>query len=235
VTSLVVHAPKVEVLETRVGENRSVTLSDGSHLSMGGFSKIEVRMEPSRRAFNLIRGEALFAVAKDPARPFSVQAGAATVTALGTQFDVQRNTDRVVVSVVEGRVRVQPLRAAVPVAWLEPVVPSVAHGAATELDAKHRATVDKRGIGTATALPDVSVATAWQSGRLSFDDEPLRYVVEVVNRYSAKQIVIADPAIADLQVSGTVLGDHIDGWVASLKTAFGVRSTEDEGTIRLAR
>jgi transmembrane sensor len=90
-------------------------------------------------------------------------------------------------------------------------------------------------MGPAVDLPDVSVATAWQGGRLSFDDEPLRYAVEVVNRYSRKRIVIADPAIANVRVSGTVLGDHIDGWVASLDTAFGIHATEDDSEIRLAR
>jgi transmembrane sensor len=234
-TFIAVRAGTVEVLETRVGENRAVRLADGSRISMGGASRIEVRMESRRRELTLVRGEALFAVAKDAARPFSVHAGAATVTAVGTQFDVRRNVDRVVISVLEGRVRVQPLRAVVPVAWLAPVVPSIARGNPAELDAKHRATVDEHGMGAAVALPEVSVATAWESGRLSFDDEPLRYVVEVVNRYSGKRIVIADSEIADLRVSGTVLGEHIDGWVASLNTAFGIRATEDDGTITLAR
>lgn len=234
-TWVAVRAHNLEVLETRVGENRTVTLADGSQVSMGGSSKIEVRMEATRRELTLVRGEALFAVAKDAARPFSVHAGSATVTAVGTQFDVRRSTDRLVISVLEGRVRVQPLRAVVPIAWLEPIVPSLAQGDASELDAKHRATVDEHGVSPATALPNTSVATAWQSGRLSFDDEPLRYVVECVNRYSGKRIVIATPEISDLRVSGTILGDHIDGWVASLHTAFGIRATEDDGTISLAR
>jgi hypothetical protein len=118
---------------------------------------------------------------------------------------------------------------------LHRIVPSVVRGDPTDLDAKHRATVDEQGMGAAVVLPDVSVATDWQSGRLSFDDEPLQYVVDVVNRYSGKRIVIADSRIADLRISGTVLGDHIDGWVASLNTAFGIRATEDEETIALAR
>ena len=230
-----VDAAAVEVFETRVGENRSVTLADGSRVSMGGHSRVEVQLGSERRELNLVRGEALFAVATDSLRPFSVHAGRAVVTAVGTQFDVQRTADRVVVSVVEGRVRVQPLRAVVPMAWLDPVVPSVARGAPTELEANHRATVDRRGMAAATALPSISIATAWQSGRLSFDDEPLRYVVEVVNRYSRKRIVIADVELAELRVSGTVLGDHIEGWVASLDTAFGIHASQDETSIRLSR
>src|SRR5690606_20482761 len=134
---------------------------------------------------------------------------------------------RVIVSVLEGRVRVQPMRALVSLPWLEDIVPSVNEGRAAEVDARHRALVDEHGIGETAALPDVGVATGWQDGHLSFDNEPLRYVVEVVNRYSEQRIVIADPALEDLRVSGTVLDNHVTGWVASLDAALGIQATTD--------
>lgn len=225
----------VEVLETRVGENRTLMLADGSRLSMGGQSRVEVTLGVTRRVVTLMRGEALFSVAHDTARPFSVQAGSATVTAVGTEFNVRRSEDQVTVSVLEGRVMLQPMRALVPVPWLEDVSPVVTRGASQPLDAGNRAMVDRQGMGALPPLADASVATAWQRGRLAFEDESLKYVVDVVNRYSAKRIVIGDPGIEALRFSGTVMGDHIEGWVASLDTAFGIRAVEDAGEIQLVR
>lgn len=224
-----------KVLETRVGENRTVTLADGSRVSLGGQTRVMVNLQARLRQLTLSEGEALFAVAKDTARPFVVRAGSATVTAMGTQFNVQRTEDRVVVSVLEGQVQVQPIRTVVPVPWLEEIAPTVSRGDGKALNAGHRTVVDRSGLVAMATLPDVSVATAWQRGRLDFEDEPLRYVIEVVNRYSAKRIEIEDADIAELRISGTVEEDHIAGWVASLDTAFGIRATEDAETIRLRR
>jgi transmembrane sensor len=222
-----------EILETRVGENRTVTLADGSRVSLGGQSRVKVNLRARQRDLTLSRGEALFVVAKDATRPFVVRAGSATVTAVGTQFNVQRTADRVVVSVLEGKVDVQPMLAVLAIPGLEGLSPVVVHGQDKSLNAGHRAVVDRDGMGATVNLPDMSVATAWERGRLAFEDEPLRYVVEIVNRYSRRQIVIEDSGIADLRVSGTVVEDHIDGWVASLNTAFGIRADEDGETIRL--
>jgi len=104
---------------------------------------------------------------RDAARPFVVRAGSAIV-AVGTQFNVQR-TDRVVVSVREGQVKVQPMRAVLPMPWLEELAPVIAQGKDKALDAGHRAIVDRAGMGATAKLSDVSVATAWEHGRLAFE------------------------------------------------------------------
>jgi transmembrane sensor len=227
------HSASGDSFATRVGENRSVLLVDGSRLSLGGETRVTVRFDRHTREIQLHRGEALFNVAKDPSRPFRVVAGTASVTAVGTEFNVRRNADRVVVSVLEGRVLVQPVQPAVPLPWIEEVVPVVSHGEKRPLDAGRRATVDQAGVDTVTPVANASVVTAWRSGQLSFDNEPLRYAVEAVNRYSTKRIVIGDPRIEDIRVSGTAVQDHIEGWVASLQTAFGIHAVEDAAGIRL--
>lgn len=225
-----------EIIETRVGENRTVTLSDGSKVSLGGRSRLEVAFRPERRELTLSAGEALFSVAKDARRPFLVRAGTATVTAVGTLFNVRRGTGRVVVSVIEGRVLVQPMAPTISLPWLndlERFAPVKSNGSSEPLDAGHRTVVSRSGFGETVKLRDASLDTRWRSGQLSFEDEPLHYVVEDVNRYARKPIVIDDADTAQLRVSGTVLSEHIDGWVASLATAFGVEATEDDGEIRL--
>ncbi len=223
-----------EILQTSVGEYRTVTLADGSRLALGGDTRVRVRLGAERRVLLLDAGEALFSVAKDPSRPFEVHAGNATVTAVGTQFDVRRNSDRVTISVLEGRVRIQRVPEQVPV-WLGETIPGLSAGRPVLLDAGGRTAINAGGSQTTVSDADAAAVTAWQRGRLSFDDEPLRYAVEAVNRYSRQPIVITDPRIADVRVSGTFVVDHVNGWVASLRTGLGIRSVDDGHQIRLER
>ena len=96
----------VRILQTAAGQNQAFILADGSRLNLGADTRIEVRFGATSRQINLARGEAFFAVAKDHARPFTVRAGEASVTAVGTQFSVNRGARQVVVAVIEGQVLV---------------------------------------------------------------------------------------------------------------------------------
>jgi transmembrane sensor len=207
--------------DTAVGQNAVVRLSDGSEVQLGGHTRLTVSLGAHLRQINLLCGEAYFVVAKDPARPFLVRAGTATVTAVGTQFNVRRSDDRVVVSVLEGRVLVQPMIPVVPIAWIPA---SRAVGSAAPVSAGQRSTVNRRGVESTQAVGDASSAVEWQRGRMAFEAEPLRYVVEDVNRYADKPIVIADSRTGDLRVTGTVAEANILGWVNSLEAAFGIHA-----------
>lgn len=208
-----------QMIETGVGENRTITLADGSRVQLGGRSRLTFSLRPQVREIHLEEGEAFFAVAKDPARPFQVHAGAATVTAVGTEFDVHRSDDRVTVSVLEGKVMIQGMAPLVPVRWLAPVKPV---GQAEPLSAGERTTVNQNGVESGAQAVNPQEALDWQQGRLAFEGESLRYVVEDLNRYAAKPIVIADENTASLRVTGTIMSSNVIGWVTSLKSAFGV-------------
>jgi transmembrane sensor len=208
--------------ETAVGENRRIHLEDGSSVTLGGHTRVKVAFESHVRHLTLERGEALFTVAKDPSRPFSVRAGSALVTAVGTAFNVRRTDDRVVVAVVEGRVIVEPKKHA---ATQRP----------KPLNAGDSATIGGAGIESSQRLQDSATAIAWQTGRLAFEREPLRYVLDDVNRYAAKPIEMGDESVGNLKITGTVLSDNIDGWVASLESAFELRVIDEGDRIVLKR
>jgi transmembrane sensor len=218
------------VLQTAIGENRKVTLADGSSITLGGNTKLSVDLNDTARRIDLARGEAYFKVAKDRNRPFKVHAGDATVVAVGTEFNVRRGDDRVVVSVVEGRVIVEPETRILPIALLREFKPNFA---SIKLDAGQQTTAGGRGVEAATPLPDSTTATAWQTGRLAFRLEPLRYVLEDVNRYSPKPIVIEEERIASLRVTGTVVGNNVKGWIGSLESALGIEAVEEPERIVL--
>lgn len=194
--------------ETQPAEHRDVTLQDGSRLALSGKSLALVRFDASERAIKLDRGEVFFDVAKDAQRPFVVRTGDASITAVGTAFNVRQAIDRLNVTVTEGTVQVRRQDS-------DEIVATLTAGQQFTLDAN---------AGSAkvqTSTPDA--ASAWRSGRLEYLGEPLKYVVADVNRYSTLDISIADPAVGELLLSGTVFENDIDGWLRSVEALLPVR------------
>jgi transmembrane sensor len=93
---------------TDIGEQRTITLDDGSIVKLNSRSKFSVRMSPKLRQIELVAGQALFEVAHDAKRPFIVQTGNSAIRAVGTQFDVNRKHSGTIVTVIEGRVKLDP-------------------------------------------------------------------------------------------------------------------------------
>jgi transmembrane sensor len=221
-------AAATDAFETEIGENRSVALADGSIISLGGDTRIEVAMSENVRAIELVRGEALFKVAKDSSRPFKVRAGDATIIAVGTEFNVERDSDRAVVSVTEGRVVVKPDTGLLPVALLQEFKPKLR---SVRVSAGQQTTAGSAGIEEPTKMEDP--ATGWQIGHLAFRLQPLRYVLEDVNRYAHKPIVLETESMGALIITGTVERENIGGWVKSLEHAFDLQATEEADQIVL--
>jgi transmembrane sensor len=220
--------PASSIVTTSVGENRNITLADGSTVALGGDTRIEVDLSAGARAVELFKGEALFTVATDPRRPFRVRVGDARIVALGTAFDVQRDSDRAIVAVTEGRVLVEPIAHFLPVSVLQGFRPKLR---AVRLDAGQQTVAGRAGIEDPTEVEDAAAATAWQTGRLAFRLQPLRYVLEDVNRYARKPIVLDGPGLGSLVITGTVERDNIPGWVSSLERAFDLAASEESDRI----
>jgi transmembrane sensor len=199
---------------------------------LGGNTRLEVALSKHLRSIELSRGEAFFVVAKDRSRPFTVHAGDATVTAVGTRFNVHRDSDRAVVAVTEGRVVVDPAPHFLPVTLLREFKPKLRP---VRLNAGEQTTAGSAGIEEVSKLEDPSATTAWQTGRLAFRLQPLRYVLEDVNRYAAKPIVLEDESVGSRTITGTVSLGEIAGWIGSLERAFGLVAIEEPERIVLRK
>ena len=92
------------IYETRIGEQNTITLVDGSVIQLNTDSQIQVNYLGNQRNIVLTAGEAHFDVAKDPQRPFVVSAGEGMVRAVGTAFSVRLDQQAVKVIVTEGKV-----------------------------------------------------------------------------------------------------------------------------------
>ena len=96
-----------DLYETPIGKHRVITLTDGSTIHLNTRSRVSIRFSATRRAAQLLQGEALFTIQHDPNRPFEVVTGLTVIRDVGTQFDVHRKTsDAAVVTVIQGQVDV---------------------------------------------------------------------------------------------------------------------------------
>lgn len=186
---------------TGTGEQRTVTLADGSRVELNSRTRLRVRYTAQERDVDLVEGQALFRVAKNPKRPFIVRSGDVLVRAVGTQFDVDRTHKGTTVTVVEGRVVVRRLDAK----DLLPPPPLAASPRpplqAVVLDAGEEVTAS----GVAPLLParaNINAATAWTRGTLVFEGTRLSEVIEDFNRQNERQLIIHDPSLKDMRISG---------------------------------
>jgi transmembrane sensor len=214
--------PAVTIVETRAGENRDVSLDDGSTVSVGARSVLWATLSRDAREVTLERGEAFFRVAKDPARPFIVKIGNTTVAAVGTAFNIRRAGERVVVAVADGIVKVDATAA-------QRVSPSRA-----QLGVGQQLSINTTDGSSSMQVVDAGGIAAWRDGLLQYRDEPLPSVIADVTRYSEYDIVIADPAVAELRVTGTVFANDVESWLQSLEAALPLRANRaPDGTVRL--
>jgi transmembrane sensor len=206
-------SPPASIYATRGDEQREVVLADNSvvHLDVG--SEISVSLSSVAREVTLVRGRALFDVAKDRDRPFTVTAGDIRTTALGTQFQVLTGSDRVVVVLSEGSVSVTPEAAA----WQERLAP----GEQISIEGRHAAPV-KRSV-------DTYMATSWSRGRLVFRGTPLAEAIEEVNRYSTRKLRLADPSLATLPVGGNFIAGDSELILSAFVAALPLRSVDGGG------
>jgi transmembrane sensor len=189
---------------TDVGEQRSLRLSDGSTVELNSRSKLRVRFTRTERNVELIEGQALFHVAKNPARPFIVHSAQTSVRAVGTRFDVYKKPGGTVVTVIEGRVAVTDSKGSA----ATPVASSTAGADQGDvmLSAGEQLAVTPRAT-TKPMRANVAAATAWIQHQLILDNAPLAQVAEEFNRYSARKLVATDHGDPQLRLSGVFTTD----------------------------
>lgn len=214
-----------------IGEVRRIPLNDGSTLLLNTDTEVSVRFSPQQRDIRLVRGEALFDVAHDRARPFIVYANETAVRAVGTAFAVRLEATQVDVTVTEGIVDVLGT-----VSASGATVASVATQAATQrLKANERVVLTRaRPTQIETiAEPQVNRQLAWREGMVSFDGEALATAAIEINRHNQRQIVIDDPALGRKPVIGRFRSTDIDGFCAAAAAALKARVVVDGTLIRL--
>jgi transmembrane sensor len=212
-------APHSTVYTTDVGEQRTLHLSDGSVIALDAQSTARVRYTDQERRVTLERGQARFNVAKDASRPFRVHARGQTVTALGTQFDVELVSHTVLVTLIEGHVAVAG-------------VPANSSSKPTELTPGEALHVHDDGRADFLAHVDLAHATGWQTGKMFFDNEPLANVVERMDRYTRRQVHV-DPSVAAINVSGIFSAGDTAAFIDAVTAYFPIEAVRSNDSIYL--
>lgn len=209
---------------TAAGAQRTLKLSDGSTITLNTRSEVDIEIGEHHRTVRLGRGEARFQVARDPARPFTVETDTARVHALGTAFDVRVSATGLAVTLLEGRVEVVPTSSAA--AGLETVALTAGQRLSLDADSGERRL---EAIGPA-------LADAWLHRQLIFDAVPLPEAVEEANRYLSRPVVIEDPSLAEVRVSGVVRAGSLESFVGALESSFPITaSIGRDGPVTLVR
>jgi transmembrane sensor len=191
-------------LSTDIGEIRHIPLADGSSVTLNTHSQVSVEYSKSTRIVRLDRGEALFDVAHDAARPFIVEAGMVRVRAIGTEFVVRRHG--------QSDAQVTVARGAVDV-WREIATPEPSVRLAAGL----------RTIATPVAVEmpqhlsesEVTRSIAWQDGILDLDGRTLAEAAAEFNRYNRETVIISDPSLASRKVVGRFHTSDPKGFAAA--------------------
>ncbi|MCU0999479.1 FecR domain-containing protein [Stenotrophomonas maltophilia] len=207
---------QVRDYQTAVGERRNVTLPDGSQVLLDAGTRVQVRRHLRSRQVLLVRGQARFEVQHSAWRRFQVDAGPVHVRNYGTVFDVDRQGDLSEVTLWRGAVGVR----------------------VDGSEAEQRLKPGQRLLAQAGSLsPPEAVSpdrADWTHGRLQFDRLPLSEVLRILQRYHDRPIVLDDPTLGPLLVSGVFDADRAETAVALLPDILPVQlQTAADGSLHL--
>jgi transmembrane sensor len=216
--------PVASQYQTAKGERSSIELPDGSIARLNTESSISVTYTDKQRHISLLRGEAWFQVAPNKQRPFHVDAGEARVTALGTAFNVYLKDGSTDVTVTEGVVRVSELGE------------TGARAPSTEVLRVNQKLIVGNDGWQVSSVTDSAGPLAWQRGELVAQEMPLPELLEQLERYHPTEILIADPDLAVLTVSGVFQLDQPQATLHALELSLGIQAdTVNATTIRLLK
>ena len=207
-------------LVTELGKQRLETFSDGSSAHLNTNSIVETEFTDSVRVVRLLRGEALFDVAHDPDRPFIVYAGDRAVRAIGTTFVVRLDSENILVTVTDGQVQLSKREkssgSVVPVKPQEVILVS---------KGEHIKVNDEQSFAKPVAVQyaEMNRRLSWREGQLVFENERLDQVIKEISRYMANTIIIDDPALREIRVSGRFVIGDTDALLEAIEVSFNVK------------
>lgn len=226
----------LETYSTAVGARESVSLADGSHITLNTHTRARSLINASERRVWIDEGEVFFQVQHDPTRPFVVTAGSARITVLGTQFRVRHERGRTEVTVLEGRVQFDnPAGAKVEGAPRGSARSQVTPPPPLRLARNEAVVTEGDSLLLSAKTPQqVRHELSWRQGRLEFEERTLGEIAAEFNRYNRKQLAV-DPTVADLRLGGSFEADNVVGFVRLVRDGFGLKVSDEGSQVRLSR
>lgn len=203
--------PHERTYATALGGHDVLKLPDGSQVELDTDTVLRVSLDDKRKVW-LDKGQAYFQIAHDPAHPFTVTAANRKVTVLGTKFLMRQEPQRLEVSVMEGRVRLES-----------------SEGTGQQRSAL--LTLGDDAVATQTAMVVTRKTPrarkeemAWRRGLLIFDQQTLEQAAAELNRYNTRKLVIADKETANLIIGGTFRTNDVEAFTRVVREILGVQT-----------
>ncbi|MEW6981413.1 FecR domain-containing protein [Colwelliaceae bacterium 6471] len=214
------------VYATLIGQQMDTTFDDGSIVHLNTNSRIEAEFSDDKRIIKLVKGEALFEVAHDANRPFIVYAGDRLVQAIGTKFVIHLDAENIQVTVTDGKVKMSKVALNTKLADIKEL-----NSAAIQKDDVYITKGEKVLVGsdqspklTHINPENITRELSWLDGKLIFDNEELFDVITEINRYFDITIVLKDPSLHNIRISGRFdLGDS-EALIEALELSFNIKS-----------
>jgi transmembrane sensor len=223
---------------TLIGQQMDATFDDGSIIHLNTNTRIETEFSDKKRIIKLIKGEALFEVAHDPERPFIVYAGDRLVQAIGTKFVVHLKSENIQVTVTDGKVKMSKVALDTKLDDIKAL-----NNTTMQKDDVYIAKGEKVIVGsnkrpklTHMKPENIKRKLAWLDKKLIFENEELFDVIEEINRYDDVKIVLKEPSLHNIRISGRFdLGDS-EALIEALELSFNMKSLRlDSNKILLAK
>lgn len=205
------------VYSTGVGERKTIALEDGTRIDLNAASRISVRFERGERHVVMGDSQAFFDVAKDPKRPFLIDAGDTQVRVVGTAFDVRHRDGSVAVAVARGLVEVRPTTDHTAAPYRLKPGQGLSH-----VEGHNDARV------VAVATEDI---TSWREGRLIYRDRPLSEIAGDMNRLFDRPVKLGDARAASMRLSGVLIVDRQDAMIGRLSNLLPVQATTTQDAV----
>lgn len=208
------------VVTTKNRERVTVRLSDGSEVYLNANSRLEVPQQflDSVRTVQL-EGQAFFAVARQPFRPFIVRSGSTVTQVLGTEFDVRKRGNKVRVVVKSGKVRLSR--------------EGSAHG--VELQKGEMSIANADGAISLPTKVDIRKYVGWREGKLMFERTPLIEVMGELEQQFGFSFVLKDRELGRRRFTGTFTTDSLKEILSTLALALDVQIKQQKDSILVTK
>lgn len=204
---------------TGIGQRRNIELADGSKIELNAATQLSVRLSWLRREIQLQEGEAMFNVAHEKFRPFTVHAQSLTIQDIGTRFNVRKRSEGTIVSVLEGEVKVKP-----ELAWIS-----------QNVQAGFSCRIDPNGQFYPIEIANLEQASEWINGRLVLNHTPLIQVVAELERHHNLRFVFADATLANETLSGSFEITDLNPFLQAIEKILPIHAQRQKETVVLSR
>lgn len=211
---------------TIVGQQMDVTFDDGSVIHLNTNSRIETEFTDEKRIIKLVKGEALFEVAHDANRPFIVYAGDRLVQAIGTKFVIHLGSENIKVTVTDGKVKMSKVALNKTLTDIKALNNTDIQKDDVYIIKGEKVTVGSDHTPKITRIKPENMQRelSWIDGKLIFANEELFDVIEEINRYVDVKIVLKDPSLHKIPISGRFDLADSDALIEAIELSFNMTS-----------